>query len=399
MAGDGTVYFLSPELLAGAGNGTANQPNLFVVRPGSAPRFVATIDSSVGKAPPPPPKHPVVNAALVSGLSNPESLAVDQSTGDLYVSERGNSSVDRYTSAGAADNFTEGPNSGSNKLTGQPNCCEAENQIAFDNAAASPLKNSLYVTNNSNAVLVYAGTGKQLGEITGFGEACGVAVNQATGDVYVGDYGAAKIWRFAPTSGGPAVTNANYTITSIQTEPGFNPCQVAADTAGNVYASRYSSGPLRVYEAADFAPGSPIKEGTEVSVAGSIPPSTALYTDPVSNELFVDTGSRIVVLDSNQKLLKEFGSGDVSSFGGVAVNGTSKHAYAVNGSNIVEFGIEADAYEPIDDPAVVHAVNDNEVHRWSDFQTTADGRFALFSSKQPLSRKLRQRRLPHGLPL
>ena len=52
VAGDGTVYFLSPELLAGAGNGTADQPNLYVVRPGSAPRFVATVDSSVGKSPP-----------------------------------------------------------------------------------------------------------------------------------------------------------------------------------------------------------------------------------------------------------------------------------------------------------------------------------------------------------
>ncbi len=40
---DGTVYFLSPELLDGASNGTANQPNLYIVRPGQAPQFVATL--------------------------------------------------------------------------------------------------------------------------------------------------------------------------------------------------------------------------------------------------------------------------------------------------------------------------------------------------------------------
>ena len=40
---DGTIYFLSPELLDGGSNGTQNQPNLYVVRPGSAPQFVATL--------------------------------------------------------------------------------------------------------------------------------------------------------------------------------------------------------------------------------------------------------------------------------------------------------------------------------------------------------------------
>ena len=41
-AGDGTVFFLSPEELDGSG--TAGEPNLFVAGPGSAPHFVATLD-------------------------------------------------------------------------------------------------------------------------------------------------------------------------------------------------------------------------------------------------------------------------------------------------------------------------------------------------------------------
>ncbi len=41
-SGDGTVFFLSPEKLDGSG--TLNAPNLFVARPGSAPKFVTTIE-------------------------------------------------------------------------------------------------------------------------------------------------------------------------------------------------------------------------------------------------------------------------------------------------------------------------------------------------------------------
>jgi hypothetical protein len=39
----GAVYFLSPEAIGG--EGSANQPNLFVVQPGNAPQFVATLEA------------------------------------------------------------------------------------------------------------------------------------------------------------------------------------------------------------------------------------------------------------------------------------------------------------------------------------------------------------------
>ena len=54
-SGDGTVYFMSPEKLDGSGNGTQNQVNLYVVKPGGAPHFVGEADSSIGKPPPQPP--------------------------------------------------------------------------------------------------------------------------------------------------------------------------------------------------------------------------------------------------------------------------------------------------------------------------------------------------------
>ncbi len=44
-AESGWIYFLSPEKLDGASNGTENQPNLYLSVPGSEPRFIATLDS------------------------------------------------------------------------------------------------------------------------------------------------------------------------------------------------------------------------------------------------------------------------------------------------------------------------------------------------------------------
>ena len=67
------------------------------------------------------------------------------------------------------------------------------------------------------------------------------------------------------------------------------------------------------------------------------------------------------------------------------MNGTTKHVYASTGSRIVEFGAEQTPYLPIDNPAVLHAVDQADTHSYGDFQTTADGRFAAFGSLQPLT--------------
>jgi hypothetical protein len=64
---DGTVYFLSPELLDGAANGTAGEPNLFAAAPGGGPTFVATlaVDDPL-----------VVHAAEDASLRSTEDLEV-----------------------------------------------------------------------------------------------------------------------------------------------------------------------------------------------------------------------------------------------------------------------------------------------------------------------------------
>jgi hypothetical protein len=379
--GDGTFYFLSPELLDGPGNGIVNQPNLYVVRPGpTAPHFVATLDDSNTKPPPPPkppPEHPVVGN-VISGLSTPESVAVDQSNGDIYVAERGNGSVDRYTSAGAPHNF---PFLGAtNKLTGQSLGGTAEGQIAVDNAPGSPFQGDFYVTTNGGSVRLYSNTGEKLGELTGFGEACGVAVDESNGAVYVGDYSSPGMWRFLPTSGTTPVTNANYSAKTGLHTSGMEPCQVGADSSGQAYATNWSNGPTQAFPASHFAVAPPTETGTELALSQS----NVVNTDPATSDVYADTGGKIVEFNSSHNQVTEFGSGSLSNSRGVAVNGTTKHVYASTGSTVVEFGFVVPPYEPpplIDDPAVVHALQGNETRRYSDFQTTPDGHYGLFSTK------------------
>jgi hypothetical protein len=47
-AEEGSIYFLSPEKLDGGSNGVLDQPNLYLARPGSPPRFVATLEPDNG---------------------------------------------------------------------------------------------------------------------------------------------------------------------------------------------------------------------------------------------------------------------------------------------------------------------------------------------------------------
>jgi hypothetical protein len=76
---DGTIYFLSPELLNGPSNGTAGQPNLYVARPGAGPRYVTTLETD--------------NPAVVDAVSRSGKF----SYGDFQVSPSGDFAA--FTSA------------------------------------------------------------------------------------------------------------------------------------------------------------------------------------------------------------------------------------------------------------------------------------------------------------
>ncbi len=379
----GTFYFLSPEELDLSNPENlpvANQANLYVVKPGELPHFVATLDSSVGKPPPQPPKHHLSEANFVSGLSGPEAMTIDQATHDLYVNGvGGGGKVYRYEtggSAGTPKNFTAGPAPGTNTITGLGLAGGGtETQVAVDSSGGE-LNGDIYVANYGYPVMVFAPDGSSLGSIPA-PSACGVAVAD-DGSVYVGSYEGA-VYKFTPLSPTVPLEEGDYEKTGIHTT-GVATCNVAVDDAGHVYASSWSNGPVERYDVSEFSAGAPSVEGVVIDED-----STALAGDPISHNVYVDEGDRISEFEPDGSLVETFGEGQINNSRGVAVDATSGNVFAANGANVVEFGVVTAPYHPIDNPAIVHAVTQAATHTYGDFQISKDGHYAAFASVEPLT--------------
>jgi hypothetical protein len=380
-SGDGTLYFASPELLDGA-NGDQDQANLYVVEPGGNPDYVATIDSSAGTAPE-PPNHPIVTSEFGGPMSNPAGITVDQATGDVYAAQFGNGKVTRFNPNGTPKEFSS---LGTNSISGFTWVFEPTfAQVAVDNSPG-PANGRIYVVSGSfgsTKVSVYDGTGALKGTITGtntpslsLGFACGVSVDQSNGNIYIGDF-FGHVWRYTPSGATVAETDYSGGITTP-----FSSCNTAA-AAGQVYTNVNESGQVRKYQASDFALGPPPSPtGTPLATTNA----KGVAVDPTNGDVYVDRGTEVAVFDSTGAPLPKVGTGQLSGSLSPAVDGGNGHVFATrSGSFITEFGIEEIPYTPIDNPAIVHGIQDSEAHSFGDFQVTPDGRYAAFNSDQSLT--------------
>jgi hypothetical protein len=146
-------------------------------------------------------------------LNSPYGLARDPATGDIYVAERGNNRVSRFTSAGAF-------------------------------------------------VMSWGTAGSAAGE---FREPIGLAVD-AAGDVYVGDHGNHRIQKFRISKSGETWTAAHLTMWGTQgAGPGqFNmPYGLTVDTAGNVWVADGFNGRLQRFSTDGVYQGSLGVSGTQ----------------------------------------------------------------------------------------------------------------------------------------
>jgi hypothetical protein len=262
------------------------------------------------------------SAALVNPLvgsfgsfSTVQGVAVDQSSGDVYVLDAGAGAVFKYDASGAPVNFS---GSATNEIEGVGGAGSGESEIAVDNSSG-PDAGDIYVADNSG-VEIYSAAGAKLGEITG-GEACGVAVDPV-GNVYVGFY-PSTVRKYAPSSN--PVGNANET-TSMGGLNGI--CNVAVDAEGNLYAATYSGG-VSKYAALQF--GSQLASGTVVDAHGS-----TLAVDPSTNAVYIDEGSEIVGYDSSGNLIGNAGSGVLNGSNGVGVEHGGGRLYAADGGGHVD---------------------------------------------------------------
>jgi len=256
-------------------------------------------------------------------LEHPQAVAIDQATGDVYVLDLGGRGVDRFDSAGRPAAFSASRSYiTANQLTGTPS-----EGFAFDyNSAAEvavddsggPLNGDIYVTDSLHRVVdVFASSGVYLGQLNGsgtpqlsFAEPCGVAVDRS-GRVYVGDFGG-FVERYTPSASTLPLADGDYAVSEISGVS--EPCAIAADAGGDVFASRYEAGPLNEFEGSQFPPS-----GTALGVAKEVDAtSRAVAVDQSTGRVYVDEGAQIAVYEISAGTptpIETFGSLSGASYG------------------------------------------------------------------------------------
>ena len=395
-AASGSFYFLSPEQLDGS-KGEADQANLYRAEPGAAPSFVGVMDSSLGKPAPKRHDHTLENPALVTGLESPESVAVDQRNGDLYVLERNASRISRFSSSGAPKDFSAAqPYVTGNKIDELENWFfPGRDQIAVDSHVGSPLEGTIYATGGfSNRLSIFSNSGERIGEIPALEELgiCGVAVDQSSGVLYIAEssfYATTTIRRLVPTSGVAPIDASDYSETRLVVSPN-SPCHLAADesfvygTATNPFTDGFTSeGPTYKFSVNDFS-------ATPISVEGEtlIKKARAEGVDPENADVYVDDGAQISRFNKYGTLQGTFGLGQIGqNSAGIALDAPRGYAYVSNSSagSIVRYEAVLPPNRPIDNPAIDNAVDSAGSRSSSDFQVTPDGHYAAFASVQPLT--------------
>lgn len=257
--------------------------------------------------------HPFDRAFGPDGTSStafgrPAALAVDRSTGVVYVADLSANKVLRFDSADQPANFSA---LASNEIGGFSfNSEGGVSQIAVNSTSGV-----FYVVDNfANKVKAFKANGEpaefsSLGssELGGFSELCGVAVDQ-NGDIYAGDYlaGAVKVYN----SNGDS-------LASLSTA---EPCNVAVDSHGAVYVNAWH-GSVSKFTASVF----PVTASTTYASAGVIDSNGAfgLAVDPETDDVYVDERGEVARYDETGTLTETLGgSGDgaLSESEGVAID-------------------------------------------------------------------------------
>ena len=210
--------------------------------------------------------------------SEPRGIALDQATGDMYVSVGGNT-VEKFNEGGDPENFSH---LGTNQLSPGGSFVS----VAVDNSSevSDPSKGDLYVDNSGNGVIEkYNEAGELLASIPAPAGAEGIAVD-SSGNLYVASNSEGTVLGFSP-SGTPL--NSGHPVLEV---PGTNPFGLAFNSNGDLYVTLSDGGRGAVEfkpEGGTFNP-TPIKElpGDE-EIPGTGRGSYAITVDQKTNDVFV----------------------------------------------------------------------------------------------------------------
>jgi hypothetical protein len=288
-------------------------------------------------------------------------VAVEQSSGDVYVFDVGAEAIYKFNSAGQPEDFSALGTNAIHGVGGNHNNVR-ENQIAVD-SSSGPAKGDIYVANGGGEgspshISIYSSTGVQLGrldnEVENFGghwgDANGVAVDPA-GNVYVSLRDPYYVNKYAPVAN--PVTNADYTSAlTLNISQGLR--NIAVDSTGDVYGGVGALGLVLKYEAMQFG----ALEATSTLFAEL--ETTSLAIDPVTGGDIYVQGNGISQYEPSGTLVSSYaenGSGPGELSGGqegIAVkSGSGGDLYAATSVTEVENGEEikvgkVNMYGPLD---------------------------------------------------
>ncbi len=232
------------------------------------------------------------------GVSTPQGIAVEQSTGNLYISDQGNRRIDVFSATGvfqAAFGWDVA-------AAGDPGDTDPTNQFEF-------------CTTNCKSGALGANAGQFSTNGIGY-----LAISPLNGDVIVADKGNRRVQEFKPTiiagqitavsvvrvfgfdvvSSGPDNTGTGYEVCNVEANPtdvckiagaagagtgqfgGTSPVGIALDSTGRIYA--VDTGNKRIQT---FSPNAATAEGVfaDTKLSGEPQPTDVTF-DPASGHVF-----------------------------------------------------------------------------------------------------------------
>ncbi len=425
----GGIYFLSPELLAGPSDGVQGAPNLYLARPGSAPKFVTTLESSAN-ASLPPAEHAFRHA--YGAFSRPSAVAITEAPGeegDSYILSLNNrGSVTKLTAAGqAVASFAH-----EGTLSGSAGCplgaldygeeLHAPTSIAVDNDPSSPSYGDLYVPlfrfGGANFVDEFGPEGTCRGQIEVPQKPTGVAVDPVNGNLFVSTY-EAGVSSYKPTAfqeeeqlvkeeqeKGKELPPVSPAL-EFETIP--EPTGIAVDSHGTVYVEDGQSPSERdeaaAYDGFTGAFIGVLELSREAAFGIAVDTGGTPITNPSYNHVYVNEGDREgslgnQVVEYEPTVGTELGAMEDGSIGfgrlarlegesgssGLAASAGRLLVSQAESGEVLEFGPRAIPSDPeTDNPLVLESVASPESRHTADFQVTPSGNFAAFTSTLPLT--------------
>jgi hypothetical protein len=316
---------------------------LFLLLPAAALATAPAFDSSFDGSD--TPANAFSTTATTNGVGR---VAVDEATGDVYVVDRGNNVVDKFTASGSY--ICQITGMGSNTTSASE--CDAtsapttagvfsfdqfatpESDIIVDNNPG-PNQGNVYVSvEGQGIVAAFDSSGQFLWEhdFGGSADICGVGVDPS-GNIWASDYNGGAINELQ-ASDGSAIGTSVSTTASGQAQPG---CHIAFDSAGNLYVAQWQGFSFAVgnNEVDKYTSGALVTPPLD-TLAGTFAIGVDSY---FNNDVYLAQHNQVAVYDAGGSAVSgtpfDGTATPANSFdtAGVAINGVTGKIYVSDAAN------------------------------------------------------------------